>query len=73
MANFTPASANNWLSFGGYFLSQFLKDIKMDAHFLWYLHVIPSLVWLAYIPHSKLLHIFTSSATVIADRSKQSA
>jgi len=73
MANFTPASANNWLSFGGYFLSQFLKGIKMDAHFLWYLHVIPSLVWLAYIPHSKLLHIFTSSVTVIADRSKQNA
>src|SRR3972149_751474 len=23
MANFTPASANNWISFGGYFLSLF--------------------------------------------------
>jgi len=71
LANFTPASANNWLSFGGYFLSQFLRDIKIDANFLWYFHVVPSLIWVIYIPHSKLLHIFTSSVTVIADRSKQ--
>jgi nitrate reductase gamma subunit len=71
LANFTPASANNWLSFGGYFLSQFLKDIKIDANFLWYFHVVPSLIWFIYIPHSKLLHIFTSSVTVIVDRSKQ--
>jgi len=71
LANFTPASANNWLSFGGYFLSQFLRDIKIDANFLWYFHVIPCLIWFVYIPHSKLLHIFTSSVTVIADRSKQ--
>ncbi|MGZ3568535.1 MAG: hypothetical protein ACXU9W_07040, partial [Thermodesulfobacteriota bacterium] len=34
MANFTPASANNWTSFGGYFLSLFLKNIKIDANFL---------------------------------------
>jgi hypothetical protein len=73
MANFTPASANNWVSFGGYFLSQFLKDIKLNADFLWYFHVIPSLIFFIYIPHSKLLHIFTSSMTVIADRQKQLA
>jgi nitrate reductase gamma subunit len=71
LANFTPASANNWVSFGGYFLSLFLKDLRIDANFLWYFHVIPSLIWFIYIPHSKLLHIFTSSVTVIADRSKQ--
>jgi len=71
LANFTPASANNWLSFGGYFLSQFLRGIKIDANFLWYFHVVPSLIWFIYIPHSKLLHIFTSSVTVIADRSRQ--
>jgi nitrate reductase gamma subunit len=71
MANFTPASANNWTSFGGYFLSLFLKNIKIDADFLWYFHVVPSLVFFIYIPHSKLLHIFTSSMTVIADRQKE--
>jgi hypothetical protein len=71
MANFTPASANNWISFFGYFLSFFLKDLTINPHFLWYAHVIPSLVWFAYIPHSKLLHIFTSSVTVIADRAKK--
>jgi nitrate reductase gamma subunit len=71
LANFTPASANNWLSFGGCFLSQFLREIKIDANFLWYFHVVPSLIWFVYIPHSKLLHIFTSSVTVIADRSKR--
>jgi hypothetical protein len=71
MANFTPASANNWISFGGYFLSQFLRDIKINADFLWYFHVVPSLIWFIYIPHSKLLHIFTSSITVIADRQKK--
>jgi nitrate reductase gamma subunit len=71
LANFTPASANNWISFGGYFLSQFLRDIKINADFLWYFHVIPSLIWIVYIPHSKLLHIFTSSMTVIADRKKE--
>ncbi len=71
LANFTPASANNWLSFGGYFLSQFLRDIRINANFLWYFHVVPSLIWFIYIPHSKLLHIFTSSVTVFADRSKQ--
>jgi nitrate reductase gamma subunit len=71
MANFTPASANNWISFFGYFLSLFLKDVTINPHFLWYAHVIPSLVWFVYIPHSKLLHIFTSSATVILDRSKE--
>jgi nitrate reductase gamma subunit len=71
LANFTPASANNWLSFGGYFLSLFLKSIKLNASFLWYFHVVPSLIWFIYIPHSKLLHIFTSSVTVFADRSKQ--
>lgn len=70
LANFTPESANNWISFFGYFLSFFLKDITLNPHFLWYAHVIPSLVWFIYIPHSKLLHIFTSSATVILDRSK---
>jgi hypothetical protein len=68
LANLTPASANNWISFGGYFLSQFLRDIKINADFLWYFHVVPSLVWFIYIPHSKLLHIFTSSITVISDR-----
>lgn len=72
MANFTPPSANNWLSFGGYFLSLFLKEIRIDANLLWYLHVVPCLVWFVYIPHSKLLHIFTSSVTVVAERSKQS-
>jgi nitrate reductase gamma subunit len=71
MANFTPASANSWVSFGGYFLSLFLRGVRIDANFLWYMHVVPSLLWLIYIPHSKLLHIFTSSATVIADRAKQ--
>jgi len=70
MANFTPVSANNWISFGGYFLSQFLRDIKINADFLWYLHVVPSLIFLIYIPQSKLLHIFTSSMTVISDRQK---
>ncbi len=71
LANFAPASANNWLSFGGYFLSLFLKNIRINADFLWYFHVVPSLIWIIYIPHSKLLHIFTSSVTVLADRSKQ--
>jgi len=70
MANFTPASANNWISFGGYFLSLFLKNIRIDANFLWYFHVVPSLIFFVYIPHSKLLHIFTSSMTVISDRQK---
>ena len=73
LANFTPASANNWISFGGYFLSQFLRDIKINADFLWYFHVVPSLIWIIYIPHSKLLHIFTSSMTVISDRQKEMA
>ena len=71
MANFTPASASNWISFGGHFLSQFLRGIKINADFLWYFHVVPSLIWFIYIPHSKLLHIFTSSITVIADRQAQ--
>jgi len=71
LANFTPASANNWVSFGGYFLSLFLRDVRINADFLWYFHVVPSLLWFIYIPHSKLLHIFTSSVTVIADRAKQ--
>jgi nitrate reductase gamma subunit len=71
MANFTPASANNWISFGGYFLAQSLRDIRINADFLWYVHVVPSLIFLIYIPHSKLLHIFTSSVTVISDRQKQ--
>jgi hypothetical protein len=70
LANFTPASANNWISFGGYFLSQYLRDIKLNADFLWYFHVVPSLIFFVYIPHSKLLHIFTSSMTVISDRQK---
>jgi nitrate reductase gamma subunit len=72
MANFTPESANNWISFGGYFLSLFLKDVKLNADFLWYFHVVPSLIWVAYIPHSKLLHIFTSSITVFSNRQKES-
>jgi hypothetical protein len=71
LANFTPPSANNWISFGGYFLSQFLRDIKINADFLWYFHVVPCLIWIIYIPHSKLLHIFTSSMTVISDRQKE--
>ena len=71
MANFTPASANSWISFGGYFLAQFLRNVQINADFLWYFHVVPSLVWLIYIPHSKLLHIFTSSLTVLTDRAKK--
>jgi hypothetical protein len=70
LANLTPPSANNWISFASYFLSQFLKDLKINADFLWYLHVVPSLIFFIYIPHSKLLHIFTSSMTVISDRQK---
>jgi len=70
MADFTPQSANNWISFFGYFLSFFLKDITINPHFLWYAHVIPSLIWFVYIPHSKLLHIFTSSVTVLLDKSR---
>jgi hypothetical protein len=70
LANFTPASANNWISFAGYFVSQFLRDVKVNADFLWYFHVVPSLIWIIYIPQSKLLHIFTSSMTVISDRQK---
>ena len=70
LANFTPASANNWISFASYFLSQFLRGIRINADFLWYLHVVPSLIFFIYIPHSKLLHIFTSSMTVISDRQK---
>ena len=61
----------DWISFGGYFLSQFLRDMKLNADFLWYFHVIPSLMFFIYIPHSKLLHIFTSSVTVFADRQKE--
>lgn len=71
LANFTPASANSWISFGGYFLAQFLRNVRINADFLWYFHVVPSLVWLIYIPHSKLLHIFTSSLTVLIDRSEK--
>jgi len=71
MANFTPASANSWVSFGGYFLAQFLRNVQINADFLWYFHVVPSLVWLIYIPHSKLLHIFTSSLTVLIDRTEK--
>ena len=70
MANFTPASANDWISFGGYFLSFFLKGLRINANFLWYFHVVPSLIFFIYIPHSKLFHIFTSSMTVISDRQK---
>ncbi len=73
MANFTPPSANNWVSFFGYFISLFLKDVTINPHFLWYAHVIPFFVWFVYIPHSKLLHIFTSSVTVISDRVKEAA
>jgi hypothetical protein len=47
--------------------------MKLNADFLWYGHVIPSLLWFIYIPHSKLLHIFTSSMTVVADRRKELA
>lgn len=68
MANFTPSSANNWVSFGGYSLSFLLKGVEINPDFLWYFHVIPSLIFFIYIPHSKLLHIFTSSATVIGER-----
>ena len=70
MANFTPASANSWVSFGDTSSPCFLETsastpiscgIRSGAEPL----------WLIYIPHSKLLHIFTSSVTVIADRAKQ--
>lgn len=71
MADFTPPSANNWISFFGYFLSFFLKEVTINPHFLWYAHVIPCLVWFVYIPHSKFIHIFTSTITVMADRAKQ--
>jgi len=71
MANFTPPSANNWLSFGGYSISIFLRGVTINPDFLWYFHVIPSLLFFIYIPHSKLLHIFTSSATVIGDRTRE--
>lgn len=71
MANFTPPSANNWVSFGGYSLSLLLKGVTINPDFLWYFHVIPSLIFFIYIPHSKLLHIFTSSVTVIGDRVRE--
>ncbi len=71
MANFTPASANNWISFFGYFLSLFLRDVRINPDFLWYFHVVPSLLFFIYLPHSKLLHIFTSSITVLSNRRKE--
>jgi len=69
MANFTPTSANNWISFGGYFLSQFLRDININADFLWYFHVVPCLIWFIYIPHSKLLHIFVTPFVLMINAS----
>ncbi len=54
-------------SFVGYFLSHFFTGMETDtaeaAHkFFWWLHTFIALAFIAYIPFSRLLHIFTTSA-----------
>jgi nitrate reductase gamma subunit len=64
---------NYWMGIESIFLNEIMENLPVRSDTLWYLHIVPSLIWFIYIPHSKLLHIFTSSVTVFADRQKELA
>lgn len=52
----------------GYFISLFLsadiQNLKIYYGYLWWLHSILSLLFISYIPYSKLFHIFSSFANL---------
>lgn len=72
----TPASTAQY-AFLGYALSRLLEPLGLDwaaAHnSLWWAHAAFGLALVVYIPYSKLLHIFTSPATIALSASADEA
>jgi nitrate reductase gamma subunit len=72
MGGFSDNWVNYWMAVQSSLLNNnaFIQTIQSRPEVFWYVHIIPGLLWFIYLPHSKLLHIFTSSVTVIADHVK---
>jgi nitrate reductase gamma subunit len=72
MGGFSDNWVNYWMAVQSSLLADnaFIETIQARPGLFWYIHIIPGLFWFIYLPHSKLLHIFTSSVTVIADHVK---
>jgi nitrate reductase gamma subunit len=73
MGEFTENWINSWMAVETSFLNKitFMEAIQSRPEIFWYIHIIPGLIWFVYLPHSKLLHIFTSSVTVVANKVKE--
>ncbi|MFO8165496.1 MAG: respiratory nitrate reductase subunit gamma [Thermodesulfobacteriota bacterium] len=73
MGGFSDNWVNYWMAVQSSLLANnaFIKTIHSRPELFWYIHIIPGLLWFIYLPHSKLLHIFTSSVTVIANKVKE--
>jgi len=73
MGGFTENWVNYWMGAETGFLNKFniIEALQSKSEVLWYAHIIPGLIWFIYLPHSKLLHIFTSSVTVVVNKIKE--
>jgi len=73
MGGFTENWVNYWMGATTGFLNKItlMETLQSRPEVFWYVHIIPGLIWFVYLPHSKLLHIFTSAATVVANKIKE--
>jgi len=73
MGAFTENWVNSWMGIQSSLLNKItiIETLRSRPEVFWYVHMIPGLIWFIYLPHSKLLHIFTSSVTVIANKVKE--
>jgi len=65
-------SRSQW-AFAGYALSKLIKPIALAldnagaVNFLWYIHWLACFIGLAYLPFSKMFHIFSTPASLLAN------
>jgi len=73
MGEFTENWVNYWMGAETGFLNKInlMETLRSRPEVFWYVHIIPGLIWFVYLPHSKLLHIFTSAVTVVANKVKE--
>ena len=73
MANCVQCHAPNSSAFVGYATAKAMAPIALTldrfsgVSFFWYIHILACFVALAFLPFSKMLHVFTSSLTLLAN------
>lgn len=66
IASHLPGHESNWpYSFLGYFFSSFMPIASIETYAqLWFAHAVLSVAFIAYIPFSKLFHIFSAPLAI---------